>query len=277
MSEGLRIVKLSGAGNDFIAIGPREIERLGSEIVPWVRRVCRRGLSVGADGVLLVEPHGAGRVRVRFHNPDGSPAFCGNGTRCAARFAQLAGFAGQAMVLDTRVGPVPAEILPTGVRLELPPPQDRGNVSVEGVGDRTLAGRSVLAGVPHFVLFVEDLRSAPLEQWGPKLRRHARFGEQGTNVDLVESRSDDSLALRTWERGVENETLSCGTGAVASAYAAWCNGGPPQARVLPAGGVPLTVRFTGRPEAPEQTLFEGDARVVFEGTVRPEATRGFPP
>ena len=272
--ETVRIVKLSGAGNDFVALGPEGIAALGSDLESWTRRVCRRGLSVGADGVLLVEPAGEGRVRVRFHNPDGSPAFCGNGCRCAARFARLEGFAGETMHLETLIGEVPAEIVSGGVRLTLPPPQDLGELQLT-IGGEALHGRRVRAGVPHFVVFVDDVAAAPLERWGPAVRRHPSFGHEGTNLDLAESRGGDALSIRTWERGVENETLSCGTGAIASAFAAWLDGRRPLSQVLPAGGVPLTVTFRGTPESPEDVMLAGDARVIFDGRLDREAIIGF--
>ncbi len=272
MTAGIRIVKLSGAGNDFVALGPEQIARLGDDLVPWIRRVCRRGLSVGADGVLLVEPAGAGRVRVRFHNPDGSIAFCGNGTRCAARFARDAGFAGERMVLSTAVGEVPAEFTGLGVRLTLPPPEDRGPLAVELETGERVQGRHVVAGVPHFVIEVEDVDRAPLARWGPPLRRHEAFGAAGTNVDVTQGTAGGTLSVRTWERGVEGETLSCGTGAVAAAYVWWLTRGSQPSRVVPAAGVPLGVTFTGAPEAPGEVRLEGDARVVFATTLAPEAT-----
>lgn len=273
MSGKLRVVKMSGAGNDFLLLGPEEIAALGPDPVWWVRRVCRRGLSVGADGVLLVEPAGADRVRVRFYNPDGSSVFCGNGSRCAARFANLKGFAGQAMTLETAAGEVPAELVDEGVRLALPTPRDLGRAEINAAGDR-LEGRVIEAGVPHFVVFVEAPAAAPLERWGPVARRHPRFGARGTNFDLAAYRQDGSLTLRTWERGVEGETLACGSGAVAAAFAARLDGGPARMRVVPASGIALTVELSGEPRAPDRTLLTGDARVILEGALHEEATWG---
>jgi len=237
--------------------------------------VCRRGLSVGADGVLVVAPSGEGRVRVRFLNPDGGEAFCGNGSRCAARFACLRGWAGSGpFLLDTLVGEVEARVEGSTVRLVLPPPTDLG-VAVLEIEGESIEGRSIDSGVPHFVVSVEDVSSAPLERWGPIVRSHRRFGAEGTNVDVV-SVSEDSARVRTWERGVEGETLSCGTGAVAAAHAARIAGAGERVRVVPASGVALTVSLPGPPHAPRSAVLEGDARVVFEGTLTPEGTEGFP-
>jgi diaminopimelate epimerase len=270
VSGGIPIVKLSGAGNDFVALGPDGIRTLGDDPVPWIRAVCRRGLSVGADGVLLVEPAGDDRVRVRFHNPDGSPAFCGNGTRCAARFARRAGFAGESMVLETAAGDVPARLLADGsVSLDLPVPEDLGEQTLDERGAR-LTGRWVVAGVPHFVVFVPDVSVAPLDLWGPLVRRHPSFGEPGTNLDLAARHGSGALSIRTFERGVEGETLSCGSGAVAAAYAARLEDGTAELEVTPASGVPLRVGFDHG-----VTRLTGDARVIFEVTLDTEATSGF--
>jgi diaminopimelate epimerase len=265
---------MSGAGNDFVVIDSREADALGDGLASWTRRVCRRGVSVGADGVLVVGPSTDGRIRVAFLNPDGAPAFCGNGSRCAARFAFLEGLAPESMVLETAAGDVPARLVGDRVRLVLPGPR-AGEVMEVECGGTVLAGRLVHAGVPHFTVAVADAGSAPLETWGPALRRHPRFGVEGTNVDVVERRAD-GVAIRTWERGVEGETLACGSGAVAAALAArllgWTD---PPVRVLPRSGIPLLVDLTGPAGAPAAAILEGDARVIFDGALSPEATAGF--
>ncbi len=273
MSLPLKIVKMAGAGNDFVVLGSEEAAALGTHVAEWVRRVCRRGLSVGADGVLVVAPERSGVVRVTFYNPDGGEAFCGNGTRCAARFARRRGWVGDRFVLETRVGDVPAEVHAAAVRLVLPPPKDLGGRTIDLRPDR-LEGRLVDAGVPHFVVEVPRVADVPLPSLGPRVRRHPELGAEGANADWMERDSEGGLRIRTWERGVEGETLSCGTGAVAAAFAARLAGGPPSLRVVPASGVPLTVSFPGDRQAPESAVLEGDARFVFEGTLDPEAVAG---
>jgi diaminopimelate epimerase len=274
MSETPRLVKMSGAGNDFIILDAEEFALLQGD-ADWVRRICRRGLSVGADGVLVVEPLGDDRVGVRFYNPDGSVAFCGNGSRCAARFAHERGFAGPRLTLRTDGGEIPAEIHDDRVRLTLPAPRDGGEICVEWDGDR-LEGRSVDAGTPHFVVWSEQIDADPLERWGPGVRRHPVFGSHGTNLDLIMYRADGALAIRTWERGVEGETLACGSGAVAAAHVARLRGAAESVTVLPASGVPLHVELPGAAGKAAQAILEGDARYVFEADLSAEATRGFP-
>jgi diaminopimelate epimerase len=270
MTEAVRIVKMSGAGNDFVVLGPDEAARLGNTLPSWSRGVCRRGLSVGADGVLVVRPTGSGRVEVTFLNPDGSVAFCGNGARCAARFAHRHRMADARMVLETAVGDVPAEVTGERVRIVMPPPEDLGPVRLE-LGGQILDGRRIAAGVPHFVVFVPDPGQAPIEEWGPAVRRHPTFGPEGTNLDVATEGPGPILVIRTWERGVEGETLACGTGAVAAAMARRLAGGETPIPVLPASGVGLTVDLPGPADRPDAAILEGDARWILEGTVEPEA------
>jgi diaminopimelate epimerase len=270
MSSGLAIAKMSGAGNDFIVIRGQDADALGPDLGAWIRAVTRRGISVGADGVLAVEPLGPDRARVRYWNADGSEAFCGNGTRCAARFAQREGWVGKSFTLETLVGEVPAEVVSGRVRIVLPPAEDRGEISVEAAGE-THRGRFVVAGVPHFVRRVDDVSEAPLERWGPELRRHAAFGAVGTNVDVVSLDASGVHRIRTWERGVENETLSCGTGAIAAALAVHGAIGADTMTVVPASGVGLEVRLIRRRDTLAGVELVGDARFVLYGTVEPEA------
>jgi diaminopimelate epimerase len=273
MTSGVPVTKMSGAGNDFVVLDAA-VARTIPDLAGWTRRVCRRGVSVGADGVLVVGPEGPA-VRVLFLNPDGGEAFCGNGSRCAARFAVLRGWGKDVLRLLTAAGEVEAVVTGSRVRLALPGPVDRGPWT-GSVGTAALAGRRIVAGVPHLVLEVEDVATAPLDRWGPALAHHPAFGEGGTNVNVVASRADGVLAIRTWERGVEGETLSCGSGAVAGAHFAALRGGRPDVVVVPASGVPLRVVLEGPPLAPTGAILEGDARVVFEATLPEEAVAGFP-
>jgi diaminopimelate epimerase len=270
MSGRLPFTKMSGAGNDFVVLDESVWETVRGDRAAWVRGVCRRGVSVGADGVLVVGRDGADRVRVAFYNPDGGAAFCGNGSRCAARYAATRGAAPSEMTLATAVGDVPARVLGDVVRLTLPPPRDLGEVVLPSAAE-TFRGRRVMAGVPHLVIPVVGLASYPLERVGPALRRHPQLGPSGANVDLVETDERGRVHVRTWERGVENETLSCGTGAVAVAMAARLSGAPEMVVVVPRSGLTLAVTISGEPEQPTSASLEGDARFVFDGVLDVEA------
>jgi diaminopimelate epimerase len=272
MSPLVRFEKMSGAGNDFVVLAASAWESLSGDRAAWVRAVCRRGLSVGADGVLVVSNEAPGRVRVVFFNPDGGEAFCGNGSRCAARYAATKGLAGAAdMTLITSFGEVPAVVDGPTVHLTLPPPEDLGTLTLEGDA-ATFRGRRIFAGVPHVVFPVEELASFPLERIGPVLRRHPKLGPSGANVNLVERDERGRIHVRTWERGVENETLACGSGAVAVALAARLDGAPETVVVVPRSGFALTVSIPGDPAHPLSARLSGDARFVFEGVLGPEAT-----
>ena len=269
MSGPVRVTGMSGAGNDFLVVGPDDAARLGDDRAGWARRVCTRGSSLGSDGVVFVEVRGTDRIGVSFVNPDGSSAFCGNGSRCAARYAHLEELAGPRMVLETEAGSIPAEVIAKAVSLKLPAPTDYGEreADCEGV---TYRGRFLSAGIPHFVMFVDDPAAAPLQIWGPALRSHPVFGAPGANVNLA-SFDGTRLRLRTWERGVERETLCCGSGAVAAALAARLRGAPERIEVWPASGIPVTVELPGAAEAPRHAILQGEARVLFRGEVDPEA------
>ena len=274
MSDRVSFTKMSGAGNDFIVLDRTAWEGIPGDRSVWVRAVCRRGLSVGADGVLVVGEAGPGRARVDFFNPDGGDAFCGNGSRCAARYvATRTKPEARSLVLLTAVGEVPAVIDGGVVSLTLPPPRDLGEIVLED-GETTFRGRWIDAGVPHLVLPVSGLAAYPLERIGPSLRRHPKFGPSGANVNLVESDASDRVHVRTWERGVENETLSCGTGAVAAALASRRVGAPETVVVVPRSGVALTVTFEGDPSHPVRARLTGDARFVFTGLLDREAAEG---
>jgi diaminopimelate epimerase len=270
MNGRLPFTKMSGAGNDFVVLDESVWETVPGDRAAWVRAVCRRGVSVGADGVLVVARDGADRVRVAFYNPDGGPAFCGNGSRCAARYAATRGAASSEMTLATAVGDVPARVEGGVVRLTLPPPKDLGAIVLESAAE-TFRGRRVMAGVPHLVIPVVGLASYPLERVGPALRRHPELGPSGANVDLVETDERGRVHVRTWERGVENETLSCGTGAVAVAMAARLSGAPETVVVVPRSGLTLAVTISGESEQPTSASLEGDARFVFDGVLDAEA------
>jgi len=274
--------KMAGAGNDFLVfegdatIGPREAET--------IRRLCRRGTGVGADGVLFVSPSapspgGRREVRVGYYNADGGAArFCANGTRCAARFAFLRGLADGELVAHTGWGAIGATVRGDGnVTLRLPEPiAVGGSVATFDPEGRAVEPRaaSVVVGVPHLVVFcageleVETLDVAGL---GPPLRRHPDLPE-GANVNFVCVRGGSRLSVRSYERGVEAETLSCGSGVVASAVVAGAERGQvPPVSVATRSGSALVVGFRLEGSLAHDVTLTGDARVVFEGVLTEEA------
>lgn len=271
---------MAGGGNDFVMIdnrGGRIID--GSDLA---KRICTRALSVGADGLILVEPSARATFRMRYYNSDGSfGAFCGNGTRCAARFAFLNVIAGRKMTIETDAGIVSAEIAEGGqVTLALPPPMRFRPQRPLTVGTQTLHGSSILVGVPHYVLFLrEDLWSQNIAPLGSAIRSHPELQpDGGANVNFVVVRDSHSIEVRTYERGVEAETLSCGSGVVASAVTSGLFGRVQSpVSVLTRSGITYEVSFTIADGHPDDVRLRGDARLIYRATITPETLEGFDP
>ncbi len=269
-----RFTKMSGAGNDFLVWAGGV--SVGAAEVAAIRRLCRRGTGVGADGVLFVRPDGAGRVAADYYNADGSVGrFCGNGTRCAARFATRHALAPETMVVRTGWGDVGARVEDGRVTLDLPEPVAVGRAisSLDGTATLRREAYALAVGVPHVVAFLAgeaDLAALDLSRFGPTLRHHPEMCE-GANANLVRVLGPSRLAVRTWERGVEAETLACGSGVVASAVTACALGhvAPPVALETRSGET-LLVDFRFEGEVARGVTLAGDARFVFEGTLDPE-------
>jgi diaminopimelate epimerase len=219
--------KLQGAGNDFILIDNQELNFASEQLTKFAARVCTRRVSVGADTLIAVEAaRGSGDFYARFFNADGSEAeMCGNGARCVARWAYDTGIAKENMVIETIAGDVPAERLDKRTyRVQLNSP-----TVFEGDKVIQIDGKSVTVdyvelgnpGIPHLVVHVPDLAMTELEtivKFARKLRNHSAF-EKGANVNFYDILSDQTVVERTYERGVEDFTLACGTGTGSMAYA----------------------------------------------------------
>ena len=271
---GLPFVKMSGGGNDFIVV-TAEVAASITDLPRWVRAVCRRGLSVGADGVLVVGGSPGRAVTLAHYNADGGRSeLCGNGTRCAARFALTQGWGGVPLRIETDAGAAEATFAANGevsVRLEgtCARPQ-RVDLDL-GEGGR-VSGFFVRVGIPHFVTRVAAIASAPVGAAGPAIRGHASFGHDGTNVSFIAPRPDRTFDIRTYERGVEGETLACGTGCVAAAAVAVDQGWTSSPVTChTASGIDLTVRLVPTGGGFGELSLTGDARMIYSGRVHPEA------
>jgi diaminopimelate epimerase len=258
-------LKMHGAANDFVVIDHRE-PFLAEPLEGVVRRLCDRRRGVGADGVLLVERDPEVDFAMRYFNADGHPAeYCGNGARCVARLAfdRGLGRAGEVR-FRTAVGVQVARRSPRGITVRFGHVDRPGEpISIESAG-RTFLGRSVRTGVPHFVTGVERVEWVPVQEWGAALRHHARFEPAGANVDFVARLAPGRVAMRTYERGVEGETLACGSGAMATAVWAVAEGERPPITVLTAGGDELIVEVEPDDAGYELSL-TGPAEVAFAG------------
>ncbi len=267
--------KMSGTGNDFIIVDHRKKMIPLDEQPEFARKVCRRMFSVGADGLILIENSEVADFRWQFYNSDGSmPEMCGNGSRCAARFAWRHGIAGRAMRFETLAGIIEAEV--TGeeenVRILMTPPEDfRFGISLvlDGV-QREID--FVNTGVPHAVVFVES-DEVPVKKWGRKIRFDEAFQPAGTNANFVRLLGGDEILVRTYERGVEKETMACGTGAVAAALmAALKQGLASPVRVRTSGGDTLRVYFElERGPLARKVYLQGPTRRIYGGELTEEA------
>lgn len=260
----IEFTKMSGAGNDFIVIDNRQ-NRYNLE-PQQVRAMCARRTGIGADGLILIETSGTADFRMNYHNADGFPgSMCGNGGRCAVWFAHLLGIrpAGKRYRFEAGSGTYEAEV--TGeesVRLHMLPPS--------GFRDGLQAGawncHFVDTGSPHAIAYVDNLDTMDVVNEGSAVRHREDLFPGGTNVNFLEITAPDALSIRTFERGVEDETLACGTGTVAAALMSYRLGkvtaSPVRVRVR--SGETLMVGFN---EAMDRIYLEGPAREVYRGTI----------
>jgi diaminopimelate epimerase len=265
--------KMSGSGNDFIVIDDRNYILSGIQLNQFARRICRRNVSVGADGLILIEASEKADFKWQFFNSDGSEAdLCGNGGRCVARLAHLLGIAGRKMKFETRAGIIHAEVEERNVKLELTSPSDITMDIVLSLEDENILLHSINTGVPHAVIFRDSLEEVDVQDIGRKIRFHPRFQPAGTNVDWVKIIKTDLLEVRTYERGVEDETLACGTGTVASALIASMKAQVSSpVKVKTRGGEILTVYFKKRGNTFEEVAFEGEVKIICQGELWEEA------
>lgn len=264
--------KMNGAGNDFVVLDNRDNALSLSK--DEIASMCHRQRGIGADGLLAVEPaqNGAG-FRMRYYNADGGEAeMCGNGARCFARFVNfLEGGSLDKTTFETIAGVIEGEFVGDQVRIQLSTPFDLGlnhSLDLDGVPHVV---HSINTGVPHAVVFVDDLAAVEVKRFGAATRYHTHFAPAGTNANFVKVLASDHIAIRTYERGVEDETLACGTGMVASAIIHHeLTGAPSPIRVDVAGGDTLEIGFTPTASGGyEDVTLLGPADFTFSGTLSP--------
>lgn len=268
-------MKLSGAGNDFVIINNLNniVDSADTQFNNFVTKVCQRRMSVGADGVLLVEDAEDVDFRMRYFNADGGEVeTCGNGARCISKFAFLHGIASEKMRFFTNAGVYEAEIVRNNVKVGMSDPTDiRMNVPLKlENGEHTVGFANT--GVPHVVFFVDDLKDTDVFDMGQQTRYHSDFSPDGTNANFIHIHSEELLEIRTYERGVENETLACGTGSIASAIVSATLGKVESpVSVKTASGVILKIHFDLENDMARNVYLEGDARVIFAGELTSDA------
>ena len=264
----LRFTKMNGAGNDFVMLDNRSGE---IHLSPkQISRICDRHRGVGADGILLVEEASNGAdFRMRYYNRDGGEAeMCGNGARCFARFVGKIAGTRERVSFETPAGIIGAEIQGDLVTLNMSEPTDlKLNMRLEVEGEDATV-HYINTGVPHVVVPACRIDVVHVRGRGAAIRNHETFSPKGANVNFLEKRGRRKIAIRTYERGVEEETLACGTGVVASALihaATEKTDGP--INVLVRGGSELTVDFKGDGGKFQDVTLTGPAEFVFEGTI----------
>ena len=264
----LRFTKMNGAGNDFVLLD----NRLGNIRLEaaQIARICDRHRGVGADGILILEKAANGAdFRMRYYNADGGEAeMCGNGARCFARYAQKVAGAADRLSFETPAGVIGAELKEDSVTLQMSDPTDlRLNVPLRIDGEDATV-HYINSGVPHVVVPVSRVGVVHVVTQGAAIRQHQEFSPKGANVNFMERRGPRSISIRTYERGVEDETLACGTGVVASALMfSILEKAPGPIAVLVKGGSELSVGFEREGETFKSVTLSGPAEFVFEGTI----------
>lgn len=272
---GLPFYKLCASGNDFIVILNFDNKISYEEGKFLAQKLCRPKFSVSADGLILLENPTVSEAKFswKFFNSDGSEAeMCGNGARCVARLVEEIGLFKSPFYFETKAGLIYAEVKGKRVKITLTSPKDLRLSFVLRTDYDWFMAHYVNTGVPHTVIFWEDLENAPVTKIGPKIRYHEMFKPHGTNVNFItitQENDEKILKIRTYERGVEGETLACGTGAAASAYIVYKLGlmNSP-INVLTKGGEFLTVYLEN-----DVIYLEGDTMFVFQGEIKEDALK----
>ena len=268
--------KMSGSGNDFILIDNRD-KKLNRYGLPQLAiSLCRPKYSVGADGLIIIEESKEFDFKWRFYNADGTEAeMCGNGARCAARLAYTLGICKNKLSFETKAGIIRAEVEGGLVKVEMPNPREIQLNKTLKIGNKEIILHFINTGVPHAIIFPEnDLEDIDVKRIGREIRFHPHFHPAGTNVDFVKRIEENSIKIRTYERGVEDETLSCGTGAVAASLICHClDMVNPPVRVYTKGGKNLEVSFGKRGGDFEDVFLKGEARLIYQGKLFEEALK----
>ncbi|OIO38447.1 MAG: diaminopimelate epimerase [Candidatus Omnitrophica bacterium CG1_02_49_10] len=268
--SALIFTKMAASGNDFIVVddidGKLDYDKAG--ISKAAKRLCPRRFGVGADGMLYLEGSKNADFRMRVFNPDGSEAeMCGNGLRCAALYASAKDKKIKLSV-ETLAGILDVSVSDGKIKAGIPDPKDMNlDIDMDVAGERSKV-YYVNTGVPHAVCFTPDINGVDVKNTGGALRRDEKFKPAGANVDFVKVTSGKSINIRTYERGVEDETLACGTGAVAAALiSARVKGLKSPVRVKTTGGEELSVYFDYKNGSFSDVYIEGTAEKVYQGRV----------
>lgn len=260
----LSFVKMVASGNDFVVAELKGLSGAKTKMI--ARALCDRKYGIGADGLLALGPSKKADVNMGVFNADGSEAdMCGNGARCVALYMHQVCHQGRAITIETKAGIIESKVSNDSIKVKLTEPSV-GKLGVPLVVRKTLHVDCIDTGVPHAVIFVEGLDLIDIETIGRQVRYHRKFAPAGTNVNFVEIAGPSAIKVRTYERGIEGETLACGTGSVASALIfALKSGARNKICVHTKGGEMLTVYFEKNNRGFTNVWLEGKARTVFSG------------
>jgi diaminopimelate epimerase len=266
----IKFTKSVATGNDFVIIDNRD-SALKGDIAAIAKKLCDRFYGAGADGLLLVEKSKTADFKMRIINSDGSEAeMCGNGSRCIALYAYVKKIAPADMKIETLAGLLSANVQGESVKVKLTDPKNiQWNLCLM-IQECPYKVSMANTGVPHVIHFVDDLDAVDVKKLGPKMRYHEEFSPSGTNVNFVKitDKNKNTISVRTYERGVEDETLACGTGAVASAIiSAEAEKLASPVTVETKSGEVLKVYFEYQDGNFKNVYLEGKAKLVYEGEV----------
>jgi diaminopimelate epimerase len=260
----IQFTKAQGTGNDFVIL-----DQAPNNLSEVVEILCDRKRGIGADGVLIVGPSENADVKMRILNPDGSEvSMCGNGARCAGLYAYRKGLVSDVFTMETGAGLLEVEIKENEVTIKMTDPVDLEMTKDIEIDGNVIKGHFINTGVEHFVVFVDDTKNVDVNDLGNKVRYHMSFAPSGTNVNFVSVTGKDSISIRTYERGVEDETLACGTGSVASAIIAnMIKDVSSPVKVLTLSGEILTIYFNIDNDKVSNVFMQGPAKIVFVGSI----------
>ncbi|MDY6821123.1 MAG: diaminopimelate epimerase [Deferribacterota bacterium] len=264
----IKFWKMSGAGNDFIIINNIDNSYNNFPFKKYISKLCKRGLSIGADGVVIIKQSKVADIAWEFYNSDGSIAeMCGNAARCVSKFAYLNNITSKRLTIETLSGIINSEVIDDyTIKTELPPPKMLKLDYKITLDDKDIAISSINTGVPHVIIFEENIENVDLINLGRSIRYNSLFKPRGTNVNICEIVDENTIKIRTYERGVENETLACGTGALACAIISSHKFTKYPITVLTKGGTSLIVlKNNGK------YYIQAEARIVCKGKFNHEA------
>lgn len=269
--SSVEFVKMVASGNDFVIVdnGDGKAEEKIGDFSRFAKVICERKQSIGADGLLILENSKNADITMRIFNPDGTEvAMCGNGSRCVAYYAAKKGISRDTLSIETKAGILKAQVDKKAAKIEMTQPRVLKNRFPLEVCGQTIEVGFVNTGVPHIVKFVDDLEAVDVKRLGKGIRFHKEFAPEGTNANFVKINDKHNLSIRTYERGVEDETLACGTGAVASAIlTSELDYIESPAKVKMRGGEILTIHFKKIGDEYKKVFLEGEVKLVCEGRV----------